>query len=44
MQPFLSVIMPVCNGERYIADALESVRKQYIEGIEIIVVDDCSIG
>jgi hypothetical protein len=42
MPPFLSVIMPVYNGERYIAEALESVRKEYVEGIELVVVDDCS--
>ena len=42
MSPFLSVIMPVHNGERFIAAALESVRGQDSEGIELIFVDDGS--
>jgi GT2 family glycosyltransferase len=41
MNPFLSVVMPVYNGERFIAAALESVRGQQ-EGIELIIVDDGS--
>jgi len=39
---FLSVVMPVHNGENYIAAALESVREQSVEGIELVVVDDGS--
>lgn len=39
MNPFLSVIMPVYNGERFIAAALESVRAQYREGIELVIVE-----
>jgi glycosyltransferase involved in cell wall biosynthesis len=42
MNPFLSVIMPVRNGEKFIAAALESVRAQYREGIELVIVDDHS--
>src|SRR5579862_781007 len=42
MNPLLSVIMPTYNGERFIAAALDSVRKQYREGIELVVVDDGS--
>jgi glycosyltransferase involved in cell wall biosynthesis len=42
MNPFLSVVMPVYNGEKYIAAALESVRQQYDDGIELVVVDDGS--
>jgi len=33
--------MPTCNGEKFIAAALDSVRQQY-EGVELIVVDDGS--
>lgn len=41
--PFISVIIPVRNGERYIAEALESIHAQQYEGkIEVIVVDDGS--
>jgi len=39
MNPFLSVIMPVYNGEKFISAALESVRAQYREGIELVIVE-----
>ena len=42
MSPFLSVIMPVQNGERYLAAALESVRGQDNEGIELVFVNNGS--
>ena len=42
MNPFLSVVMPTYNGEKYIAAALDSVREQHEDGIELIVVDDGS--
>lgn len=42
MPPFLSVVMPTYNGERYIEAALESVRGVKDEGIELVVVDDGS--
>ncbi len=42
MNPFLSVIMPVYNGEKFIAETLESVREQHREGIELVIVDDGS--
>jgi glycosyltransferase involved in cell wall biosynthesis len=34
--------MPTYNGERYIAAALESVREQHQQGIELVIVDDGS--
>jgi glycosyltransferase involved in cell wall biosynthesis len=34
--------MPTYNGERFIAAALESVREQYDEAIELVIVDDGS--
>ncbi len=34
--------MPTYNGEKFIAAALESVRAQHIEGIELVIVDDGS--
>jgi len=40
--PRVSVIMPVFNGERFVAKAIESVRKQDFGDVEIIVVDDGS--
>jgi glycosyltransferase involved in cell wall biosynthesis len=42
MNPLLSVIMPVHNGERFIASTLESVREQLHDGIELLIVDDGS--
>ena len=42
MNPFLSVVMPTYNGEKFIAAALESVRSQYCDGIELVVVIDGS--
>ena len=34
--------MPVHNGEKYIAIALESVREQYCDVVELVIVDDGS--
>jgi glycosyltransferase involved in cell wall biosynthesis len=41
-EPRLSVIIPVFNGEAYLADAIGSVRSQAHPDLEIIVVDDGS--
>jgi GT2 family glycosyltransferase len=41
LRPFLSVVMPTYNGERFLAAALESVRGQH-DGIELVIVDDGS--
>ncbi len=40
--PFVSIIIPVFNGEKYIEKALESVSKQDYSPFETIVVDDGS--
>jgi glycosyltransferase involved in cell wall biosynthesis len=38
----VSCIVPVFNGERYLAEALDSILKQSYEPLEIIVADDGS--
>lgn len=40
--PFLSVMLPVYNGEAYIADAIESVLGQPCQDLELIILDDGS--
>jgi glycosyltransferase involved in cell wall biosynthesis len=40
--PWLSIVMPVWNGERYLADAMRSIRQEGTAGYEVIVVDDGS--
>ncbi len=41
--PRISVVMPVCNGERFIRTAIDSVLSQSETDFELIVVDDGSI-
>lgn len=41
-KPFLSVIMPVYNAERYVKQAVESVLSQTFTDLEIICVNDAS--
>ena len=40
--PKVSVIMPVYNVDRFVARAIESMRNQTLEDIEVLVVDDGS--
>jgi hypothetical protein len=40
--PTLTVCIPIYNGERYIAEAIQSVLAQSFADLEIIVVDDQS--
>lgn len=42
MAPCVSVIMPVYNQDRFIAEAIESVRDQSFQDWELVVVDDGS--
>lgn len=40
--PLISVIIPVFNAQKHLVAALETVKRQTIEEIEIIVIDDGS--
>ena len=40
--PLISVIIPVYNGEKYIAQAIECVLNQTYKNIEVLVIDDGS--
>lgn len=41
-RPFVSVIMPAYNVEKYIGEAISSVRSQTYANWELIILDDCS--
>jgi glycosyltransferase involved in cell wall biosynthesis len=38
----VSIVLPVYNGERYLAQAIDSCLEQTYENLEIIIVDDAS--
>jgi hypothetical protein len=41
-QPRVSVVMPACNAERYLREAVESILAQTFDDFEFVVVDDGS--
>jgi glycosyltransferase involved in cell wall biosynthesis len=42
LRPILSIVVPTYNGGQFIAAALESVREQQDDRIELVIVDDGS--
>lgn len=40
--PLISIILPVYNGEKYLATAIASCLNQTYKNIELVLVDDCS--
>ena len=38
----ISVVLAIYNGEKYIIEQLESIRKQTYQPDEVILIDDCS--
>jgi glycosyltransferase involved in cell wall biosynthesis len=41
-QPFVSVVTPVYNGEKYLAECIESVLCQTYDNWEYVIVNNCS--
>lgn len=42
MHPLVSVVIPVYNGERYLAEAVQSALDQAYRPLEVLVIDDGS--
>ncbi len=40
--PFLSVIIPVYNGAKFLSETVESVRRQNYPDLEVLIIDDGS--
>lgn len=43
MLKLVSIVLPTYNGERFLADSIESVINQTYKNWELIIINDCSI-
>src|SRR3989344_8556146 len=41
-KPFISIVMPAYNAQRYIGSSIESVLNQSFKKLELIIVNDAS--
>ena len=41
-EPLISVIVPVHNGQDYLAGCIDSIENQIYENLEVIIVNDGS--
>jgi glycosyltransferase involved in cell wall biosynthesis len=41
-EPLVSVLMPVCNAEKWLGEAIESMLRQAYERLEILIIDNGS--
>lgn len=42
MQPIVSIVLPVYNGEQFLEESINSILNQSYEKFELIIVNDCS--
>ena len=42
-KPFVSICIPVFNGENYLSNCIESILDQDYDNFEILIIDNCSI-
>ncbi len=40
--PLVSIILPTYNGEEFVEECLNSIKKQTFKDYELIIIDDCS--
>lgn len=42
INPLISIITPSYNSKRFVANTIDSIRKQTYQNYELIIIDDCS--
>jgi glycosyltransferase involved in cell wall biosynthesis len=41
--PKVSIVLPVYNGEQYLAESIDSILAQTFKDFELVIIDDCSV-